>query len=197
MNIRSRLKALLALVLALLTATTGCTPQWINVAVQDLPVLTQMALNIATLVSTLASGKQATAADVAVIQNISAQASRDLNLLQSLYNEYKANPNSTTLQKIQNVISDLNQNLPAVLQAAHISNPVLSARITSAVNLILTTVNSFAQLMPQASASHTGRKAPARPLLAAKDLKRQWNQQVCSPSGNSTLDEALAQSLIR
>jgi hypothetical protein len=117
MNIRSRLKSLLALVLALLTATTGCSPQWINVAVQDLPVLTQMALNIATLVSTLASGKQASAADVAVIQNISAQASRDLNLLQTLYSDYKASPSSATLQKIQNVISDLNQNLPALLQA--------------------------------------------------------------------------------
>jgi hypothetical protein len=36
-----------------------------------------------------------------VIKNISAQASRDLNLLQSLYNEYKANPSSATLQKIR------------------------------------------------------------------------------------------------
>ena len=44
-----------------------------------------MALNVATLVSALASGKQASSADVAVIQNISAQASRDLNLLQMLY----------------------------------------------------------------------------------------------------------------
>ena len=90
MKLRSKLKSLLALVLALVTATTGCSPQWINVAVQDLPVLTQMALNIATLVSTLASGKQASAADVAVIQNISSQASRDLNLLQTLYNELQS-----------------------------------------------------------------------------------------------------------
>ena len=65
MNLRSKVKSVLALVLALLTATTGCSPQWINVAVQDLPVLTQMALNIATLVSTLASGKQASVADIA------------------------------------------------------------------------------------------------------------------------------------
>jgi len=42
---------------------------------QDLPVLAQMALNVAMLASTLASGKQASSADVAVIQNISAQAS--------------------------------------------------------------------------------------------------------------------------
>ena len=196
MNTRSKLKSLLALMLVLLTATTGCTPQWINVAVQDLPVLTQMALNIATLVSTLASGKQASTADVAAIQNISAQASRDLNLLQSLYNEYKANPSNTTLQKLQNVISDLNQNLPALLQAAHISNPTLSARVSAAVNLIISTVNSVASLMPQSSAP-TARNLHAQPLLHAKDLKRQWNLQVCSPTGNSVMDEAFAGSVIR
>ena len=196
MNIRSKLKSLLALVLALLTATIGCTPQWINVAVQDLPVLTQMALNIATLVSTLASGKQASAADVAVIQNISAQASRDLNLLQSLYSEYKANPNNTTLQKIQTVIADVNQNLPALLQAAHISNPTLSARVTAAVNLIVSTVNSVASLMPQSFAS-TARKLHAQSLLHANELKNQWNLQVCSPTGNSAMDEAFSQSVIR
>jgi len=93
MNLKS--KSLLAVVLAISIAATGCSAQWINIALQDLPVLTQMALSIATLVSTLASGKQANPGDVAVIQNISAQASRDLNLLQSLYAEYKANANGT------------------------------------------------------------------------------------------------------
>jgi len=196
MNLRSKLKSPLALVLALVSATTGCTSQWVNVAVQDLPVLTQMALNIATLVSTLAAGKQASTGDVAVIQNISAQASRDLNLLQSLYNEYKASPNNTTLQKIQNVIFGLNQNLPALLQAAHISNPTLSARVSAAVNLIISTVNSVASLMPQSSAA-TSRKLQAMPLLREKDLKKQWNLQVCSPSGNSVMDAAFADSFIR
>ena len=115
MNPHSKSKIFLALVLAITIAATGCSSQWINIALQDLPVLTQMALNIAVVVSTLASGNQTSAADTAVIQNISAQASRDLNLLQSLYSEYKADPNGTTLQKIQSVISDLNQNLPALL----------------------------------------------------------------------------------
>jgi hypothetical protein len=192
----SRSKTILALVLAISLAATGCSAQWINLALQDLPVLTQMALNIATLVSTLASGQQASAADAAVIQNISAQASRDLNLLQALYSEYKINPSGTTLQKIQNVISDLNQNLPALLQSAHIGNPVLSARITAAVNLILTTVSSFAALMPQAAPS-TAQKSPAAPPPSAKDLKKQWNQQVCAPTGNSAMDAAFAQSVLR
>ena len=189
-------KSLLALVLAIAIVATGCSAQWINTALQDLPVLTQMALNIATLVTTLASGQQASTADVAVIQNISAQASRDLNLLQTLFNEYKSSPSATTLQKIQSTISDLNQNLPAVLQSAHISNPTLSARITAGVNLILTTVNSFASLMPQTSMP-ASRKAQTGSQLRAQDLKKQWNQQVCAPTGNSALDAAFAQSLLR
>jgi hypothetical protein len=195
MKINSKSKPILALVLAIIIAATGCTAQWITVALEDLPVLTQMALNIATLVSALATGQQASSADVAVIQNISAQASRDLNLLQTLYNEYKASPNATTLQKIENAIADLNQNLPNLLQSAHVSNPTVSARITAAVNLIITTVNSFASLMPQTSMP-TSSKAPAR-LLHAKDLKKQWNQQVCAPTGNPSLDAAFAASALR
>ncbi|HUK47228.1 MAG TPA: hypothetical protein VLW06_06540 [Terriglobales bacterium] len=189
-------KSVLALVLAITIAATGCSAQWITVALQDLPVLTQMALNIATLVSALASGQQASTADVAVIQNISAQASRDLNLLQTLYNDYKANPSTTTLQNIENAIADLNQNLPALLQSAHISNPTLSARIAAAVNLILTTVNSFASLMPQTT-QMTARKAPAAQLLHSTDLKKEWNQQVCAPTGNPALDAAFAASMLR
>jgi len=172
MNPHSKSKTLLALVLAIAIAATGCSSQWINLALQDLPVLTQMALNITTLASTLASGQQASAADTAVIQNISAQASRDLNLLQSLYSEYKANPNGTTLQKIQNVISNLKQNVPALLESAHIGNPVLSARIAAAVSLILTTVNRFAALIPQPSPSaSTAQKLYAGPAPGPERVK--------------------------
>lgn len=194
MKANSQSKSLLAAVLALAIAATGCSAQWINIALQDLPVLTQMALNIASLVSTLASG-QASSADVAVIQNISAQASRNLNLLQNLYGEYKSNPNSTTLQKIQNVISDLNQNLPALLESAHIANATLSARITAAVNLILTTVNAFASLMPHAGPATSQKVNVSLPRPA--DLKRQWNEQVCAATGNTALGPAFADCLLR
>lgn len=202
---------LLALVLAIAVATTGCSSQWIKTALQELPVLTQMALNIATLVGGLASGQQANTADAAVVQNISAQASRDLNLLQTLYADYKANPNSSTLQQIQNAIADLNQNLPALLESAHISNPTLTTRVTAAVKLILTTVNSFAALMPQ-TATVSAQKAmiekngaparrgtsqkPSTPVPSVKDLKTQWNQQVCT-ADSSAFDPALAHCAIR
>ena len=170
-------KSSLALVLALTIATTGCSAQWINIALQDLPVLTQMALNIATLAGTFS--RQQNTADLAVIQNVSSQASRDLNLLLTLYNEYKANPNATTIGKIQAAVNTMNQRLPALLESAHISNPLLTARVSAAVNLILSAVNNFAALIPS-SGSVRARKAIG-PLPTTSDLKRQWNQQVCMP----------------
>jgi len=93
------------------------------------------------------------------------------------------------LQKIQGVIADVDQNLPALLQAAYIGDPVLSAR-SAGVNLILTTVASFAALMPQTSVLPMAQKTAHQQVAIPKasDLKKQWNQQVCGPTSNSSLD---------
>lgn len=197
MTLNSMSRIMLAVVLSISLIATGCSAQWISVALADLPVLTQMALNIAALVATLQSGKQLTSAEALAIQNISAEASKDLTLLQSLYNSYKTNPSSDTLQKIESLIQDTNQNLPALLQAAHISDPALSARITAAVNLILTSVSSFASLIPHAPSAAAKTARLDTVIHHPKDLKRQWNQQVCAPSGNPALDAALSQRLLR
>jgi hypothetical protein len=197
MNPHSKSKSLLALVLAISIVATGCSAQWINIALQDLPLLTQMALSIATLVGTTTAGTQTNNADLAVIQNISTQASRDLNLLQTLYGEYKASPSDATLAKIQKVIAEINQNLPALLESAHISNPQLTARVTAAVNLILGTVNSFATLIPHTSVTSV-RITVATPSLPTKqELKRRWNEQVCAPSGDAQVDAARSQCQLR
>jgi hypothetical protein len=185
----SKSKAVLAILLSISLLGTGCSAQWISVALADLPVLTSMALNIGTLVTTLETGKQISAAETAAIQNISAQASKDLNLLAALYSEYKANPSASAIQKIQSVIADINQNLPALLQAAHISDPVLAARVAAGINLILTTVASFASLMPLTSQMSTSQKVASQNvgIPRASDLKKQWNQQVCGPSYSSAV----------
>ena len=191
MKSNSRPKIALVVVLCVALLATGCNADWISVALEDLPVLTQMALNIGTVVSTLQGGQQISAAEAAAIQNISAQASHDLNLLQSLYNEYEQAPNASTLQKIQDAVADINQNLPTLLQAAHISNAVLSAKVAAAVSLILTTVNSFALMIPQSSAAVAAQVSPQKPALPhAADLKKQWNQHICGASGNAGVDAA-------
>jgi hypothetical protein len=195
----SKSKAALAILLSISLLATGCSAQWISIALADLPVLTAMALNIGTLVTTLESGKQISAAETAAIQNISAQASKDLNLLAALYNEYKANPSANAIQKIQSVIADINQNLPALLQAAHIGDPVLAARVAAGVNLILTTVASFASLIPLTSQMSTSQKVPAQKVVIPKtsDLKKAWNQQVCGPTGGAALNINTASCVVK
>ncbi len=188
MKFYSRSKTITAALLTLSLLATGCNAQWISIALADLPVLVQMALNIGTIVTTLQSGQQLSATEASAIQSISNEASKDLNLLQALYNDYKTAPSSATVQKIQGVIADINTNLPALLQGAHISDAALSVRITAAVNLILTTVNSFASLLP-ATGPPTMRAAQVahqKPVLPkAKDLKKQWNEQVCGTNGKA------------
>ena len=84
-------------------------------------------------------------------------------------------------------------------------------RITAAVNLIVTTVSSFGSMMPQTSPSakmarqNTAvQNAPQEKavrqnhaIINGSDLKRQWNQQVCAPSGNAMLDAALSERALR
>ena len=198
MHSNSKTKIALVVLLSASLLATGCSAQWISVALADLPVLTQMALNIAALVATLQSGKQLSAAEATAIQNISSEASKDLTLLQTFYNDYQASPSADTMQKIENVIADINQNLPALLQAAHISDPTLAARVTAGVNLILTTVSSFASLIPQTAAPATAQKTQKSITVPkAKDLKKQWNQQVCAPTGKTGLDAALMTCALR
>jgi hypothetical protein len=193
MNRNSRPKTLFIMMpLCLSLIATGCTAQWIKVALADLPVLAQMALNIGGLVTTLQSGKPLSSSDAAAIKSLSNKAAKDLQLLQTLYNEYQTTGSASTIQKIQNAIAEIDQNLPALLQATHVSDPVLSARVTAAVNLIVATVNSFAALIPQRAGTATA-KAITHETAAVPhpaELKKQWNEQVCSPTGTTDPESA-------
>jgi uncharacterized integral membrane protein len=54
----SKSRTILAIALSISLIATGCSAQWISIALADLPVLIQMALNIGTIVTTLQSGQQ-------------------------------------------------------------------------------------------------------------------------------------------
>ena len=58
MKSNSMSRIMLSVVLSISLIATGCSAQWISVALADLPVLTQMALNLAALAATLQTGKQ-------------------------------------------------------------------------------------------------------------------------------------------
>jgi hypothetical protein len=195
MKSNSLRKCVLALVLVGSIVTTACTGDWIKVALADLPVVTEMALNIASLVTALQSGQQVDAADAANIQNISHEAATDLGLLSSLYTDYKSNPTPNTMLKIQQVIATLNTNLPALLSSAHIKDAALAARVSAGVTLILETVDTFAALIPQSAASLSTARSASRTnakLPRPQDLRNSWNSQVCAPTGKAQFDSALS-----
>jgi hypothetical protein len=198
MRTNSMRKCVLAALLIASLIATGCSTRWMSVALEDLPVLTQMALNIATLVTTLQAGKQVSLPESAAIQNISAEASRDLNLLQALCNDYKQNADADTLKKIQSTIAEINTDLPAMLQAAHISDPVLLTRLGAAVNLIVSTVNNFAVIMPQVADTTSRKSATFKGTVPnASQLRTSWNRQVCAPTGKPAIDVAFARCAMR
>ena len=155
-----------------------------------------MALNIATLVTALRTGNQLSTSEAAAIQNIANEAGKDLTLLQALYHDYQAHPSAGNLQRIQDVIGELNTNLPALLNAAHVNDPELAARVAAAVNLIQSTVASFAGLIPHVPTATQGRPRTAQPaasqIATPQKLKRNWNQKVCGPTGRGEVDAALA-----
>jgi hypothetical protein len=191
MHSNSMMKAVLALSLSISLAATGCTAEWIKIALTDLPVLTQMALNIASLVAALQMGKQVSPSEAAAIQNISAEASKDLNLLQALYDQYKANPDKGYACK--NPKRDRRHQPEPASAPAGGSYQQPNVVGHAAVSLILSTVTNFASLMPQPAApSIAARQARAtRAVPHAKDLKKQWNVQVCAATGNAAFDAAL------
>ncbi len=191
-------KCVLAAALAAALVAVGCSTRWMSVALEDLPVLTQMALNIATVVATLQTEKEVSLPESAAIQNISAEASRDLNLLQTLCNEYKQNADASTLNEIETTIATINTSLPSMLQAARISDPVLLTRVSAAMNLIVSTVNSFAALMPQTRASTSQKSAAEKASIPdAGQLRASWNRQVCAPTSRTEMDSAFARCAVR
>lgn len=174
-------RAALALTLACTLALSACTDAWLKIALQDLPVLVQMALNIAALTSAL-DGAPTNPSDIAAINAISAEAKTDLTLLDTLYGEYKTNPSTGLMAQIEKTITDIDTNLPALLSAAHIKDPVLETRVTAAVGLILTTVETFTALIPNPQTPQL--KAIKRRTMShatlprPNDLKKSWNDKV-------------------
>lgn len=166
-------KAVLAVTLSAVMFCTSCSTSWINIALQDLPILIQIAQGVISLIP-------AASQDQAIVANISQQATADLNLILTLANEYKARPTPTTLAKIQDAISTAQTQLPQLLQAAHISNPKLVQQVTSAVGIILSTINAIAALLPPNQATFKASPAKLAAIPNGKDLKKAWIEQVCS-----------------
>lgn len=174
-------KASVAAVLSLALILAGCSTSWINAALADLPVITQVALNIVSIVAAAQKAEPngssgANSAAVAEVQDIAAQVKSDLTLVQSLINEYQsaaAAQKPALVQKISVVLAAVQANLSAILAAVHIKDPALQTTISSAVGLAVATVASIASLLPAPTGTVRASNAVKPP--SARQLKKQFN----------------------
>lgn len=169
----------LALILAAVMACSGCwfKAQWINTALQDLPVLIQMAESISSIVALTGQSQASSAQTINAIQNIGIVATDGLKAIQSLYNSYSSANATTTIQQIQAAGAALTSNLQQLLQAAQIKDPTLLARVTAAVNLIASTVNIFIGLIPTTKSGAKVNAVVPKPA----DLRQAWAATVGTP----------------
>ncbi|MGC1107184.1 MAG: hypothetical protein WA876_11655 [Candidatus Acidiferrales bacterium] len=175
-------KASVCAILSLALILAGCSVSWISTALADLPVITQVALNIASIVSA-ADGSQVSPAVATQVQSIANQVKSDLTLVQSLITSYQsatAAEQPSIVQKISAALSDVQSNLNAILTAVHVNDAALQATIVAAVGVAVTTVASIASLLPaspasaSASASTKSAHAAVKPP-SARQLKKQFN----------------------
>ncbi len=179
-------KASLCTILCAVLILAGCSTSWINAALADLPVITEVAVNIANLVAAGQSGGPngvstgANSAAAAEVQTIANQVKSDLTLVQSLVTSYQsaaAAQKPAVVQKISAALADVQTNLNSILAAVHVKDAALQATITAAVGVAVTTIVSIESLLPQpapTSASAVRVSAAVKPPSASQ-LKKQFN----------------------
>jgi hypothetical protein len=157
---------------------TGCSSNWINVALQDLPILVQIATSILGIVNSAQGSALDPAAQIAITA-AGAEAKADLLLVQQLVNEYQAATKDAKpgiAAKIDAALDSVQQHLGDVLTVAHIKDPTLRATITAAVGLAISTVLALKSMVPTTGTQLRARKATRAPNPG--DLKSQFNDIV-------------------
>jgi hypothetical protein len=127
----------------------GCAaPNWINVALADLPTILNIASTVAQIVADALGGGALTPAIAAIIAAATAAINIAIPVIQKLIADYQATPNASILANIKTALLDVQANLSQILDAAHILNPALRATITTAMGLAIGVVTAILSLLP-------------------------------------------------
>jgi len=199
-------KAMVAIILCMTLAWTGCSTAWITEAEEIVAALIPAAANLLALVAAL-EGKTVSASDLQLIQNAGTQAGADLQLIQSLITEYEtadASAQPGILNQIQVAIGTVQSNLNALLGALHIQDAATQAKITAVVGLILSEVQSLAAIVPLVNGGQSSRSVAenatrvGQPRIAVKaplrasEFVKSYNATMTAKTGNTVVDRATA-----
>lgn len=203
-------QGVLAVVLCMTMIWSGCSTDWIKEAEQIVATLIPAAANLVTLVAAL-QGKNVSAGDLQLVQNTGAQASADLQLIQSLiaaYQKADAASKPGIMNQIQNAIAAVQANLQGVLPALHIKDTATQTKITAVVGVLLSEVQSLAAVVPVVQgagasgqgfaksaalrATDTRGRLSVHAPLSASEFVKSYNSTMTAKTGNAELDQATA-----
>jgi hypothetical protein len=150
-------------------------------------ILTDLDLVIQTASVICESIGAVSPADSMACAALAGVATTGVNLIKSDYDAWKKSGAQTDLQKLQAAMTTFQANLPQELAAAHIESPVAQQKVTAWANLVVTTVNAVASLLPQlqtgdsAKAQRTSMqaRATASNLLLPETIRTRWVAEVC------------------
>ena len=163
-----------AIALSAAMVVTACNTSWISTALADLPVLVQIAENIAAIVAAT-QGQSGNTQIATQIQAVAVTAKTGLLAIQALVNSYNSAPaaqRATILGQIDTGLTVVQANLQQILSAARILNPQLQATITGIVTLAEGTLLAIQTLVPAAKA---GSKAAQVQPPSPAALKASYN----------------------
>ena len=172
----------LALTVVMFASGFSCNQQdaqkWLDILKQDLPVIIQMALGIAQIV-TVVGAKETS--DVDAVTKIGDEATNDLQTAQKWFDAYQQSPTADNKQKVEAALAATVTNLPELLAAAHIKNEKLLAQLKLAIAQIVNVAKMMLSFIPNPTtaagkAAHATKGAAKTPPTA-DDLRGQWKQE--------------------
>ncbi|HLJ88823.1 MAG TPA: hypothetical protein VKZ53_18535 [Candidatus Angelobacter sp.] len=136
------------LVSTLCIPVAGCSGLTADAVLTDLPIATDIALSVVTIVG------PSNEAYVAAVKEYSGKVAADLRLMKTLVDQYKASlvaAPSGTLTQINTALVDAQTNLTAILQAVGVSNPRTTAAVAAAVASVKLILGDVALLVKRSS----------------------------------------------
>ena len=157
------------------------------------------AANILTLVTAL-HGQSVSAEDLKTIQSTGSQVGSDLRLIESLITAYqKADGVSQPglLNQIQTATSAVQSDLGSLLPALHIQDEATQGKVSAAIGLVLSEVESLSAIVPLVNPSASPammamvtKQAKKKPPLTANEFVVSYNATITAKTGDAALDHA-------
>jgi hypothetical protein len=185
-------KSILAGPLALAMFATACSASWVSQAIAITNALLPVAVNVIQLVTAMQSSGGSSSSDVALAQKWAATVSVDLTLVQTLLNQYSAAAAADKpgfLNRLNDALQVVSNDLGTLLPALHISNPQTQVKVTAMVGLVAAEIGAIEALV-SAAQGKTSLPRNAPKVMDAKNFKAAYKTLVKAPTGYAPLDQA-------